>query len=138
MWWWPLGLLMLAFLITRVRFGCWRHSIYAGDGPMLDWEHSGERGALGAQDRRLAGKNGTRARAPEWTTSGPQRLVRSDLEWRPRLRRLSLGKLKRLEGEQREFEEFLARLRFAKDRAEFDQFMAERRPEFCHVWTDAR
>jgi hypothetical protein len=31
------------------------------------------------------------------------------------------------EEEQREFKEFLRRLRFAKDRAEFDQFMAERR-----------
>ena len=35
--------------------------------------------------------------------------------------------LKRLEDEQREFKDFLARLRFAKDRAEFDQFMGERR-----------
>ena len=35
--------------------------------------------------------------------------------------------LKRLEDEQREFKEFLERLRFAKDRAEFDQFMDERR-----------
>jgi hypothetical protein len=35
--------------------------------------------------------------------------------------------LKRLEDEQREFKDFLGRLRFAKDRAEFDQFMAERR-----------
>ena len=35
--------------------------------------------------------------------------------------------LQRLEEEQREFKEFLQRLRFAKDRAEFDQFMAERR-----------
>ena len=35
--------------------------------------------------------------------------------------------LKRLEEEQREFKDFLARLRFAKDRAEFDQFMAARR-----------
>ena len=35
--------------------------------------------------------------------------------------------LKRLEDEQREFKEFLERLRFAKDRAEFDQFMAGRR-----------
>ena len=35
--------------------------------------------------------------------------------------------LKRLEDEQREFKEFLERLRFAKDRDEFDQFMAERR-----------
>ena len=35
--------------------------------------------------------------------------------------------LKRLEEEQREFREFLERLRFAKDKTEFDQFMAERR-----------
>jgi Protein of unknown function (DUF2852) len=35
--------------------------------------------------------------------------------------------LRRLEEEQREFKEFLDRLRHAKDKAEFDQFMAERR-----------
>jgi hypothetical protein len=35
--------------------------------------------------------------------------------------------LRRLEEEQREFQEFLTRLRMAKDKAEFDQFMAERR-----------
>ena len=34
---------------------------------------------------------------------------------------------KRLEEEQREFRDFLERLRFAKDKAEFDAFMAERR-----------
>jgi hypothetical protein len=39
--------------------------------------------------------------------------------------------LRRLEDEQREFLAFLERLRHARDRAEFDQFMAERgrRPE---------
>ena len=35
--------------------------------------------------------------------------------------------LRRLEEEQREFHDFLGRLRMAKDKAEFDQFMAERR-----------
>jgi hypothetical protein len=35
--------------------------------------------------------------------------------------------LRRLEDEQRDFFEFLNRLRHAKDKAEFDQFMAERR-----------
>ena len=35
--------------------------------------------------------------------------------------------LRRLEEEQREFRDFLDRLRFAKDKSEFDQFMAERR-----------
>jgi len=35
--------------------------------------------------------------------------------------------LRRLEEEQREFREFLLRLRMAKDKAEFDQFKGERR-----------
>jgi hypothetical protein len=35
--------------------------------------------------------------------------------------------LRRLEDEQREFVEYLERLRQAKDKAEFDQFMADRR-----------
>jgi len=35
--------------------------------------------------------------------------------------------LRRLEDEQREFKDFLERLRFAKDKTEFDSFMAERR-----------
>jgi hypothetical protein len=35
--------------------------------------------------------------------------------------------LRRLEEEQREFRDFLDRLRMAKDKAEFDQFMADRR-----------
>jgi hypothetical protein len=35
--------------------------------------------------------------------------------------------LRRLEEEQKEFRDFLERLRFAKDKTEFDQFMAERR-----------
>jgi len=35
--------------------------------------------------------------------------------------------LRRLEEEQREFQEFLDRLRMAKDKAEFDQFFEQRR-----------
>lgn len=35
--------------------------------------------------------------------------------------------LRRLEEEQREFRDFLEQLRQAKDKAEFDQFMAQRR-----------
>ena len=35
--------------------------------------------------------------------------------------------MKRLEDEQQEFKDFLHRLRHAKDKAEFDQFMEERR-----------
>ena len=35
--------------------------------------------------------------------------------------------LRRMEEEQKDFGAFLDRLRFAKDKSEFDQFMAERR-----------
>ena len=35
--------------------------------------------------------------------------------------------LRRLEDEERDFQDFLTQLRMAKDKAEFDQFMAERR-----------
>jgi len=35
--------------------------------------------------------------------------------------------IRRLEDEQKEFQDFLERLRKARDKAEFDQFMAERR-----------
>jgi hypothetical protein len=35
--------------------------------------------------------------------------------------------LRRLEEEQQEFRDFLDRLRMAKDKSEFDQFMADRR-----------
>tara|TARA_R110000796_G_scaffold59405_9_gene136980 strand:+ start:506 stop:913 length:408 start_codon:yes stop_codon:yes gene_type:complete len=43
--------------------------------------------------------------------------------------------LARLEEEQSNFEAFLARLREAKDKAEFDQFMAERAPQNQDVQT---
>jgi hypothetical protein len=36
--------------------------------------------------------------------------------------------LRRLEDEQKEFRDFLDRLRHAKDKEEFDQFMAQHRP----------
>ena len=39
--------------------------------------------------------------------------------------------LRRLEDEQREFKDFLDRLRFARDKNEFDQFMAERRARYA-------
>lgn len=125
LWWWPLGLLILAFLIARGRIGFWRHPIYyAGDGPMLNWEHGKDR-----WERKMARMQGKmevmRARMDS---------VRSRRDW---FGASSSGNrafddyrsetLKRLEDEQREFKDFLARLRFAKDRAEFDQFMNDRR-----------
>lgn len=59
-------------------------------------------------------------------------------EWRGRRRRKDQSgnsafdeyrqdTLRRLEDEQREFEDFLEQLRHAKDKAEFDEFMRERK-----------
>ena len=94
---WMLGLAFLAFLIGSGRLGCWKRN------GMGRW-HSHQ------DAMRDAGT---------W--------------WQPR----SSGNnafdeyrsetLRRLEDEEKEFHEFLARLRAAKDKAEFDQFMADRR-----------
>ena len=126
LWWWPLGFLILGLLIARGRFGSWRHSFsYAWDGPKLDGEHGRdhwERKMTRMQDKMemLRAKMDRVTSRSDWfgpATSGN----RAFDDYRTET-------LKRLEDEQSEFKDFLARLRVARDRAEFDQFMAERRP----------
>jgi hypothetical protein len=125
-WWWPVGLIILGFLIARGRFGCWRyHPMYAGGGSMggcgdhMDrWEHKMAR-MQEKMDRVRSKMERFKGRGGDWwgpSSSGN----RAFDDYRTET-------LKRLEDEQREFKEFLERLRFAKDRAEFDQFMADRR-----------
>jgi hypothetical protein len=105
--WWPIGLATLAFLIWSGRMGCGHH--YGWEGKMermqrkMDWMRSRMSGGLGG--------------GPNW---GPPSGNRAFDEYRSET-------LRRLEDEQREFKDFLERLRFAKDKTEFDQFMAERR-----------
>src|SRR6266508_1554567 len=95
--WWPVGLAVLGFTVWSGRMSCWRHHHY---GPPAAVERM--RGA------------GTWWQPPR--SSGN----RAFDEYREET-------LHRLEEEQREFKAFLERLRFAKDKTEFDQFMAERR-----------
>jgi hypothetical protein len=97
--WWPLGLVILAFIIGSGRMGCWNHH------GMNRWQDKMDR---------------VRSKVDWWGTTSPSSGNRAFDEYRS-------DTLHRLEEEQREFKEFLQRLRFAKDRAEFDQFMAERR-----------
>ncbi len=97
--WWPLGLLILAFTIGSGRMGCWSHH------GMNRWNDKMDR---------------MRSRMDWWGPSPRSSGNRAFDDYRA-------DTLRRLEEEQREFKEFLQRLRFAKDRAEFDQFMAERR-----------
>jgi hypothetical protein len=96
--WWPVGLATLAFIIGSGRMSCW-----TGRG-VSRWH--------GAADQmRPAGT---------WWKPSRSSGNRAFDQYRKET-------LRRLEEEQREFHDFLARLRMAKDKAEFDQFMAERR-----------
>jgi hypothetical protein len=95
--WWPVGLATLAFLIGSGRMGSWKSA------SMSRWHG-------GMDQMRNAGTWWQPSR------SGSQAFD----EYRTET-------LRRLEEEQREFQDFLRRLRMAKDKAEFDQFMDERR-----------
>ena len=131
-WWWPIGLIILAFLIARGRFGYWRHPSFVGSGSMCDWDHNADRWGHNmdrwehkmtrVQEKmdRVRGKMERFANRGDWWRPAPSSSGnRAFDEYRSET-------LKRLEEEQREFKEFLNRLRHAKDKAEFDQFMAER------------
>jgi hypothetical protein len=101
---WPLGFAVLAFALWSGRMGCWRHGAN-NYGVNNRWrQNAGMRGGPGTWWQPPPRSSGNRAFD----------------EYR-------FETLKRLEDEQREFHEFLDRLRMAKDKSEFDQFMAERR-----------
>lgn len=107
---WPLGLAVLAFLLWSGRMGHgWGHGW--GCSSNADRRARWQRFADGFERR---GGDGFRGRYH------PSSGNRAFDEYREET-------LKRLEDEQKEFREFLDRLRLAKDRSEFDQFMAERR-----------
>jgi hypothetical protein len=100
---WPVGLALLAFLLWSGRMGCWSHGrrAYWRDG---NREHRDDDRLRRWYDRHAPPSTGNRAFDD----------YRADT-------------LRRLEEEQRAFAEFLDRLRFAKDKSEFDAFLAERR-----------
>ncbi len=94
--WWPVGLGVLAYLIWSGRMGC-------GHRPAA-W-----RQYFASEAKRFGGGLGT------FGSTGN----RAFDDYRE-------ATLRRLEEEATEFQSFLQRLRHAKDKAEFDQFMAER------------
>jgi hypothetical protein len=110
--WWPLGLAILAFLIWSGRMGCGMHGgVSRFESKMMRLQEK--------MDRMRAHWDGRGPRSDWWggSRSSGNRAFDDYKE----------ETLRRLEEEQREFREFLERLRFSKDRVEFDQFMAERR-----------
>ena len=106
--WWPVGLSDLAFTVGSGRMGC---------GHQGHWQNK--------MDRMQRKMDWMRSRVSGGPWNGPWNYApssgnRAFDEYRTET-------LRRLEVEQREFREFLDRLRVAKDKTEFDAFMAERR-----------
>ena len=99
--WWPVGLAILAYII-------WGRRMYGCSGR---WQNKMEK--MQYKMEKMRSRMDGRYGAP---SSGN----RAFDEYRSET-------LKRLEDEQNEFKDFLDRLRHAKDKAEFDQFMADRR-----------
>ena len=109
-WWWPVGLALLAYLLGSGRLGrC------CGPGR---WHTMAARRQRRAAGRRrvvalgLAAAGAAANRRPAATAAFDEYRAET---------------LRRLEEEQREFLAYLERLRRARDKAEFDQFMDERR-----------
>jgi hypothetical protein len=107
--WWPIGLALLFFTLGSRRMSCMAR--YDGR-HAARWQEKMER--MQYKMERF------RSRMEGRGYYGPSSGNRAFDEYREET-------LKRLEEEQSEFKGFLDRLRHAKDKAEFDQFMAERR-----------
>lgn len=105
---WPVGLAILFYLLGTGRMGCRRR--WRREAQQAGW--NGPEG-FAAWKSWMCGPSGGGRAAP---SSGNHAFD----EYRAET-------LRRLEEEQKEFSSFLERLRFARDKAEFDQFMAERR-----------
>lgn len=105
---WPIGLAILAYLIWSGRMTCgWHGSRGRWDSRFAE-RFGRARSRFGSEMRNFAKDGGG--------SSGNKAFD----DYRE-------ATLKRLEEEEREFHSFLDRLRQAKDKSEFDQFMAERR-----------
>ena len=101
--WWPVGLALLFFTLWSRKMGCSSHGRFANKMEKMQYK----------MERMRSRMEGRGFYAP---TSGN----RAFDEYRSET-------LRRLEDEQNEFKDFLDRLRHAKDKAEFDQFMNDRR-----------
>ena len=113
--WWPIGLALLFFTLGSRKMSCWtQYGRWQDKMERMQWkidrmrsrmeEHGFGRGNCNGEGRRYYG--------------GPSSGNRAFDEYRE-------DTLRRLEEEQDEFKQFLDRLRHAKDKEEFDAFMAQ-------------
>jgi len=106
---WPIGLAILAYLLWSGRMmGCGRHDLDR-------WRERAARRWVRRRERWERSRSCWGVQAATRPTGN-----RAFDEYRAEA-------LRRLEEEAQEFHDFLERLRMAKDRAEFDDFMRERR-----------
>ncbi len=100
---WPLGLAILGYMMWSGRMGCW------------------SKGKVAAFNSGKFGMD---------MGKGPGRWYRGGAAFKPSGNRAfdeyREETLRRLEDEYEEFQGFLEKLRHARDKAEFDQFMADR------------
>ena len=105
--WWPIGLALLFFTLGSRKMGCWSHQDR--------WQNKMER----MQYKMDRMRNRMEGRGFGGFGFGPPSSGnRAFDEYR-------METLRRLEEEQSEFRNFLDRLRHAKDKEEFDAFMAQ-------------
>ncbi|MDB5396291.1 MAG: uncharacterized protein JWM91_3797 [Rhodospirillales bacterium] len=108
---WPVGIAALALMIWSVKMTCGH--LHGGEGRWGErWQER-----MTARRARWEQKMAEHHDRQHRSTSGN----RAFDEYRAET-------LRRLEDEEKEFREFLNQLRFAKDKAEFDDFLANRRP----------
>src|ERR1700709_1696836 len=103
--WWPVGLAFLFFTLRRTTMGCWSQDRFENKMQRMQYKMERMRGRM---ERHGFG------------FGPPSSGNRAFDEYRAET-------LRRLEEEQTEFRDFLDRLRHAKDKEEFDQFMAQHR-----------
>ena len=121
---WPIGLALLIYLACSGRLRAWRHERRGR------WYNSGPAPQGG---RSYASSPWGGPWGGPWGSGGGcgwgwgSRRADPPSSGNAAFDEYRAETLRRLEEEQREFVEYLERLRRAKDKAEFDQFMAERR-----------
>lgn len=104
--WWPIGLAILAYTLWSRNMGCWSHDRHGRFADKMErMQHKMER-----MRERMEGRG----------YYAPSSGNRAFDDYR-------METLRRLEEEQKEFKDFLERLRHAKDKEEFDAFMAQHR-----------
>ncbi|MCA3611391.1 MAG: DUF2852 domain-containing protein [Methylobacterium sp.] len=114
---WPVGLAILFYMIWSGRMGCGHNSTWGGN--------SEARSQRKMDKMQMKMERWNEMRQSFWGGNGGGQGFaptgnRAFDEYRTET-------IRRLEDEAREFKDFLERLRHAKDKAEFDQFMQDRK-----------